>query len=51
MPVTALQAQRRHPYSRYGYALVFVVGLGAYAAIAVNKVGDAHKSSVKDRPA
>ncbi|CAL8465946.1 g5482 [Coccomyxa elongata] len=44
-------AQRRHPYSRYGYALVFVVGLGAYAAIAVNKVGTAHKESVKERSA
>ncbi len=46
-----MQAQRRHPYSRYGYALVFVVGLGAYAAIALDKVGSAHKASVKDRPA
>lgn len=27
----------RHPYQKYGYGLVFIVGLGAYAAYTISK--------------
>ena len=27
----------RHPYQKYGYGLVFVVGLGVYAAFTISK--------------
>ncbi|CAL5223959.1 g6565 [Coccomyxa viridis] len=30
-------AQRRHPYQKYGYGLVFIVGLGTYAAYTISK--------------
>lgn len=38
-------AQRRHPYQKYGYGLVFVVGLGVYAAFTISKVEGTHKAS------
>ncbi|KAK9806787.1 hypothetical protein WJX72_002821 [[Myrmecia] bisecta] len=42
-------AYRRHPYYRYGYALVGVVGLAAYAVATVNKVEDVHKQAESRR--
>jgi hypothetical protein len=40
-----LQAQRRHPYAQYGYGLVFIVGLAAYAGITMSRVDRAHQAS------
>ena len=44
-----MQAQRRHPYARYGYGLVFLFGLAAYAGVTMSKVDQAHQDSVDAR--
>ena len=44
-----MQAQRRHPYARYGYGLVFLFGLAAYAGVTMTKMDQAHQVSVDAR--
>ncbi|KAK9839231.1 hypothetical protein WJX81_002899 [Elliptochloris bilobata] len=44
-----LYATRRHPYYRYGYAAVALIGLGLYAVATISRVEDVHREARKPK--